>query len=355
MDETGILSFSSPRAERERVEAHASPTLELLYAYHRIVRGGRQDPEKRDAHVRPFEVLLRDLWRDHPGLLAEIQALVGPDGTSHHEFELFVLAIELGYVHEEDPQRFLRDLPELPERFLERPADGPHAEPMDTETRQKVHAGIERLSGHGASEPVQHVLRRLWDVLSPAWREAGRAAVREASERFITAFRQKGDVLAALPAHHVAQFEASADKIRAAQSRDRVEVIPLYFASQGGFVFHLRNAYFIGYGIQVEQAFAHTEARVHDIARKMKAYADPTRLMLLTLLANYGPLTPTVGDLAAQLEVSQPTVSGHLRLLKDAGLVRLVKDGTKSFYHLQVTAALGPLEELTDLIDRHQG
>ena len=351
MDDTGILSFSDPRLERERVEAHASPTLELAYAYHRLVRGPRQDPDQAEANVRPFEVLFRDVAREHPDLIAHIEGLVEPDARTRMEYEIFVLALEFGYVQDDQPTRFLEDFPRLPRRFLDRDVG---EEPHDRGRASRVRAGIERLAEPALAERVRDVLRELWGVLRPTWIEEGRSAVVDACRRFADAFAQKGDVLAALPSHHVAQFEASAEKIRAAQARDRVEVIPLYFAAQGGFIFHLHDVHFIGFGVQVEQAFAHTEARVRAIASRMKAFSDPTRLMLLTLLASYGRFTPTVGDLAAQLGVSQPTVSGHLRLLREAGLVRLEKDGTKSFYHLQTDAATEPLEELADLLQQPQ-
>ena len=352
MDDTGILSFSNPRLERERVEAHASPTLELAYAYHRLVRGHRRDAEQAEANVRPFEMLFRDVAREHPDLIERIEGLAETGTGTHFEYEIFVLALEFGYVHDDQPSRFLDDLPRLPRRFLDRAAEQDDAGEQGDSSR--VNEGIERLTDHGLAERVRDALRELWDVLRPTWAEEGRSAVADACHRFADAFAQKGDVLAALPSHHIAQFEASAEKLRAAQARDRVEVIPLYFASQGGFIFHLHDAYFIGFGVQVEQAFAHTESRVRAIAGRMKAYSDPTRLMLLTLLANYGRFTPTVGDLAAQLGVSQPTVSGHLRLLREAGLVRLEKDGTKSFYHLQTDAATEPLDELADLLQQPQ-
>lgn len=350
MEDSGILSFSNPSLERERVEAHPSPNLELLYVYHRLVRGSSDTAERDEAAVRPFEMVFREVAHEHPDLMAEIRALADGDAETRFEYELFLLALEFGHAHDDTPERFLRDLPDLPLRFLERADDAAESSAADSDHRARIRAGIARLSDPGSADRVKGVLRRLWGVLEPSWLRTGREASAEACRRFAAAFAAKGDVLAALPAHHVAQFEASAEKIRAAQSRDRVHVVPLYFAAQGGFIFHLQDAYFIGYGLQVEQAFAHTEARVRDIAGKMKAYADPTRLMLLTLLANYGRFTPTVGDLASQLGVSQPTVSGHLRLLREAGIVRLEKDGTKSFYHLQTDAATEPLEELESLL-----
>ncbi len=63
----------------------------------------------------------------------------------------------------------------------------------------------------------------------------------------------------------------------------------------------------------------------------LAALGDPTRRAIFELLAE-GP-TP-VGALAARLPVSRPAVSQHLRVLKDAGLVRDRAAGTRRLYQL---------------------
>lgn len=59
------------------------------------------------------------------------------------------------------------------------------------------------------------------------------------------------------------------------------------------------------------------------------ALADPTRRSLFERLAG-GPRA--VGELAQELPVSRPAVSQHLRVLKEAGLVRTRREGTRHFY-----------------------
>jgi DNA-binding transcriptional ArsR family regulator len=59
------------------------------------------------------------------------------------------------------------------------------------------------------------------------------------------------------------------------------------------------------------------------------ALGDPTRLAVLERLAE-GPLA--VGELADTLPVSRPAVSQHLKVLKDAGLVRDQRQGTRRVY-----------------------
>ncbi|CAN5354915.1 hypothetical protein BH10ACT7_BH10ACT7_23670 [soil metagenome] len=57
------------------------------------------------------------------------------------------------------------------------------------------------------------------------------------------------------------------------------------------------------------------------LARTLRAVADPTRLQLLSMIAGAPDEEVTVGDLAASLGLSQPTVTHHLRILVDDGVV----------------------------------
>jgi DNA-binding transcriptional ArsR family regulator len=62
------------------------------------------------------------------------------------------------------------------------------------------------------------------------------------------------------------------------------------------------------------------------------ALGDPTRRRILELLRRE---PQSVAVLAGQLPVSRPAVSRHLRLLKDAGFVEEVAEGTRRVYHVR--------------------
>ena len=67
------------------------------------------------------------------------------------------------------------------------------------------------------------------------------------------------------------------------------------------------------------------------LVRVFKALADPTRLEILRLLAaQRGPTC--VCDVVAHFGLSQPTISHHLRVLREAGLLRASRIGVWSFY-----------------------
>ena len=78
-----------------------------------------------------------------------------------------------------------------------------------------------------------------------------------------------------------------------------------------------------------------------DLAGTFKALADPTRVAIVNRLA---AAECCVCDLTAAFDLSQPTVSHHLRILRDAGLVEAERRGTWAFYRL-----------VPDAVDRLQG
>jgi ArsR family transcriptional regulator len=71
-----------------------------------------------------------------------------------------------------------------------------------------------------------------------------------------------------------------------------------------------------------------------DLARLLKAVADPVRLQLLALVRSADGGEACVCDLTAPVRLSQPTVSHHLKVLTDAGLLSRERRGTWAWYSL---------------------
>jgi ArsR family transcriptional regulator len=70
--------------------------------------------------------------------------------------------------------------------------------------------------------------------------------------------------------------------------------------------------------------------------RLLQAAADPTRLAILRQLSGAGPVCAC--DFTACCEVAQPTVSHHLRVLREAGWVSSERRGSWVFYALNAEA-----------------
>lgn len=71
-----------------------------------------------------------------------------------------------------------------------------------------------------------------------------------------------------------------------------------------------------------------------DLARLLKAVADPARLQLLALLKASDAGEACVCDLTGPLGLSQPTISHHLKVLTEAGLLTREKRGTWAWFSL---------------------
>ncbi|MEU4782941.1 metalloregulator ArsR/SmtB family transcription factor [Micromonospora sp. NPDC023633] len=81
------------------------------------------------------------------------------------------------------------------------------------------------------------------------------------------------------------------------------------------------------------------------LAGVLKAVADPARLQLLSLIQSAPQGEASVSDLTAPLGLSQPTVSHHLRILTEAGLIEREQRGVWAYYRL-VPSAIAAIADL---------
>lgn len=81
------------------------------------------------------------------------------------------------------------------------------------------------------------------------------------------------------------------------------------------------------------------------VAPLLKALADPVRLRLMSLVASHPGGEACVCDLNSAFDLSQPTISHHLKVLHDAGLLAREKRGVWVYYRArtQALASLGAL------------
>ena len=184
------------------------------------------------------------------------------------------------------------------------------------------------------------------------WARQGRGEAESAANAVREGLEAHGDVLRALPAHHFAQFESVAEKLRSAADRGRLWLVPLALAAGGGFHLETDGATAVGFGLRSEHAYARTERQVAEAATFARAVADPTRLHLLTMVIRYPEGAMTLGDLARQLGVRQPTVSGHLKQLREAGLITTERKGNRTVPRVDRGALRAAVDLLDEVLDR---
>jgi ArsR family transcriptional regulator, arsenate/arsenite/antimonite-responsive transcriptional repressor len=78
-----------------------------------------------------------------------------------------------------------------------------------------------------------------------------------------------------------------------------------------------------------------TPDQAADLARTLKALADPTRLRLVSMVAAHPGGEACVCELTDPLGLTQPTISHHLKILVDAGIFTREKRGVWAYYALR--------------------
>ena len=93
-------------------------------------------------------------------------------------------------------------------------------------------------------------------------------------------------------------------------------------------------------------------AATDTLAHQLKALSDPTRLQLLKLIASHPNQTACICDLTVPLNVTQPTVSHHMRLLVEARIVTREQRGKWVFYSICADTLRGLGKRVASLATR---
>lgn len=81
------------------------------------------------------------------------------------------------------------------------------------------------------------------------------------------------------------------------------------------------------------------EAACVSLAQMFKALGDPVRLRLLSLIAGHSGAEACVCDISGTFDLSQPTISHHLKVLRSAGILDSERRGSWVYYRI-IPAAL---------------
>ncbi len=189
------------------------------------------------------------------------------------------------------------------------------------------------------------LLKEVWEAVRVEWEETGRAAV-------IAATRDWQRQLAeGIPFRDLLQrtrlwpgrpdFEGLAD---AAAAEGRMVLSPGWFFGDIH-VEELDGWMYLGRGIQPHSHDADLRHTADHVSKTMKAFADPTRLAILMWLAQK---PASVTEVSRHFKLSQPTVSAHVQLLREAGVIDDKPAGRSSLLSVReesVREVLGGAEE----------
>jgi DNA-binding transcriptional ArsR family regulator len=218
---------------------------------------------------------------------------------------------------------------------------------LESESPEERRIFLQRLEQLKASPTLfrtyMDLLREVWEPINDVWQPTV-PMLREAGQQVVAGI-EKGQPLNQLVGESCEIFNAMVDDIT-----ERIDtgypllVIPCLFFGKSLYL-EFPGLTVIGSGFQRNDAAA--RARTESLARRLKTVADPTRLALLHYLAG----TPsTVGDLATSFGLAQPTVSMHMKSLRESGLVQAERSGGRMQLRADPAAVASMVSELQGVV-----
>ena len=248
------------------------------------------------------------------------QRLAGFWDDGHGFFtEVLVVADRIGALFEEDPERLFE--------LLEAGAAGPsRAEALASEPpedQRRFRARLKRL--HDSSKVRRAwiaLMRDVWAAVGPAWDRQGRPAAEAVARELRQKIGPSAGPAQLIPLLHCDNGSTFDELLwdLAGEGGGRVLVAPAWYGRCGMYL-SFPGSLIVTPGTPTVAAGPTVETQ--NRARRFKALGDPTRLAILEAI---GRRPRTVGDLAELFGLAQPTVSNHVRVLREAGLIVVARD-----------------------------
>ena len=257
--------------------------------------------------------------------------------------ELVLVAHHGGVLFGDDASALLAELPDLCASVPSSAKDWPLA----AETSEDRRIALQRLSRLRRSAEVRRrfvdTVRRVWDAASGAWEAEGRAAVADtvaAKQTMLAKGAGWRDLVRSSP-----HFGENAERVVAALApQGEIVVVPAYFAHLG-LLYDLPGCVVLG--IRADEPGHAARERNEQLSRRLRALSDPTRLAIVDSLRTR---PRTITELAQRFGLAQPTVSNHVKLLRDAGIVAETREATRRNLVVDPEISKALLEDLARLL-----
>lgn len=277
-----------------------------------------------------------------PELREQVRSFWGPgEATScGGSIELMILAHHAGLLDCLEPA-------ELLEHLEDACANAPTDLRLASETEEDRLALLARLSrlrtSPGLRRRYVQLVRDVWAAVTPDWERDGKLAVSDAvRERRELSFQ--GATWEQVAANPRCDEELKSELVASLGPGGTVHVVPAFFAHLGSLV-DLPGTVLVG--VRADGSSAQARARTELLARRLKTISDPTRLAILEALRG-SPRSVT--ELATHFSLAQPTVSNHVKLLRDAGIVSNGADGDRRKLVLQPDVLADLLAHLEEFL-----
>ena len=303
------MPMISDGTESPRIEVRASAPLELMWIVHDCesnheLHGPLASLE--DLRQRLFP-RLRAFWGDGVRGFAEAVVLAQRSGTLYDlDLDRFFAAFDRAAGVDDTPSLLSEPLAE----------------------RRLIQDRLERLRRDPELRiAYRGMLTEAWEAVRTEWEAVGRPAVLKAAEEWQQAIDSG------------THYRQLLERPRIWPNRPELEELADIAASEGRLVFSPGWFFGVVHVVEIDGlVLVGRRVRTSDPARdqrkiaehvsvKMKSLADPTRLAIVMWLASH---PSSVTELAKHFNRSQPTVSAHIQLLRDAGLIEEKASGRSS-------------------------
>jgi DNA-binding transcriptional ArsR family regulator len=255
--------------------------------------------------------------------------------------ELLVIADRSGTLLDPDPSALLASI-------LAGVPDGPVA--LETENEHDRVAIVERLERLRGDAKLRKryvaVLRELWDVT------LGRFGDQADAETTAATWRERlaagASPIDLLSDKHVGRRPEWIRAIRDATRNGTLVLTPV-LCCRGGHLVATGSVISVAAPADARDSLAVRRHYAAEVASRLKVLSDPTRVALLSQLS-CDPMSVT--ELARLYDLAQPTVSIHVRQLREAGLVEAKKTGGRTIYSVPHDRVQQLLDEAGDLLLR---
>jgi DNA-binding transcriptional ArsR family regulator len=256
---------------------------------------------------------LAEMFNGREDLAARVRDFWGPGSEETCFSEMQVLAHHAGALAETDPNALWLALEVAVATVpldLEMPSESPEEREMYLDRFGRLRESPELVRAY------LDLLKEVWAPVDDVWQQA-LPLIEEAGNHVVAQYERGRSLDVLIPAGCDILRERMPEIVSAVESgQQELLFVPcLFFGSS----MYLEFAGLVVIGTGVGQGDAVARARTESVARRLKAVAEPTRLALLHSLAT---APSTVGELAMAFRLAQPTVSMHVKVLRQSGLVR---------------------------------
>ena len=290
--------------------------------------------KKVDANPQPASMCgaAAIVFDDRPDLAKRVRTFWDDDGDETSFTEMHILAYYSGALYATDPEvlweALERAIPTMP-LDLDVASEAPEELVIFSDRLRRLQESPK------LARAYLDLLKEVWAPVNEMWQQA-LPAIEEAGRHYVAQF-ERGTTLDVLVTPGCDIFRARLPRISSDIETGKALVfVPcLFFGSS----LYLDFPDLVLIGVGVGPGDAEARARTESVARRLKAVADPTRLAILHSLAS---APSSVGELAALFRLAQPTVSMHVKVLRQAGLVHSERAGGR----LRLSADPGAVEAL---------